>query len=111
MNGTRPPHKQRRSGDRYDRVRDNKVITLDQLTTIQKRMLRILEDGEPHSREELHKCLQDELASLAAIQHHLDIIKRAVSHKNWILRCVLLGGNHGRMPHYQMFRRLSKDDS
>lgn len=103
--------KQRRSGDRYDRVRDNRVIRLDQLTVIQRKMLRILSDGEPHSREELHKCLQDELASLRAIQHHLDIVKRAVAAKGWLLRSVVLGGDHGNRPYYQMFRRLRDSDS
>jgi hypothetical protein len=71
------------------------------LTPTQRRMLSLLADGLPHTREELHACLNDEQADLSSIQgpisnlrklmrpHGHDIIcelhKRAISYRHVML--------------------------
>ena len=35
--------------------------------TVSERMLLVLSDGEPHTREELYKCLHDDLANVEAV--------------------------------------------
>lgn len=47
-----------------------------ELTTIQSRMLEILADGMPHTRQELHGCLNDELGALANIKPHIHLIRK-----------------------------------
>jgi hypothetical protein len=45
-------------------------------------MLSILNDGERHTKEELHACLEDDFAPLTAIKYHivnLRVILRARS--------------------------------
>lgn len=45
-------------------------------TPTQKRMLAVLRDGLPHTREELHACLPDDLSELRAIQAHISHIRK-----------------------------------
>lgn len=47
-------------------------------TPTQKRMLLILADGKPHSREELHSCLNDDQGSLSNIQPHITYLRNKV---------------------------------
>jgi hypothetical protein len=51
---------------------------LNGFTPVQQRMLMILADGKPHTREELHACLEDELGALSNIQPHLTYIRRKI---------------------------------
>ena len=44
-------------------------------TPTHKRMLAVLRDGQPHSREEMHACLWDELSKRSAIQRHLSTLR------------------------------------
>lgn len=46
------------------------------LTRVHHRMLKILADGKPHSREELHSCLVDELGSVGTIRQHLHTMRK-----------------------------------
>lgn len=46
------------------------------LTKTQLRILHVLSDGLPHSRQEIHACLPDELSSMAAIQPHIVEIRK-----------------------------------
>ena len=40
-------------------------------TPTQQAMLDVLADGLPHTREELHACLPDELGNPRNVHHHL----------------------------------------
>ena len=48
-------------------VADKKVT----FTNTEAKIMAILEDGEAHSREELHKCLWDEYAAVTTVNVHL----------------------------------------
>ena len=48
-------------------------------TPTERRMLELLRDGLPHSREDLHSCLDDDLSQLTAIQYHLSRIRGKLS--------------------------------
>jgi len=45
-------------------------------TPTQQRMLRVLSDGLPHTRDELGACLDDELAKPKAIHNHLIVLRK-----------------------------------
>lgn len=45
------------------------------LTPVQSRILKVLDDGEPHSREELQKCLNDDLAPDTAVKWHINSLR------------------------------------
>jgi len=47
-------------------------------TPTQGTMLRVLSDGFPHTREELHRCLPDELGPLSNIRAHLTSIRKRI---------------------------------
>lgn len=45
-----------------------------QWTPIQTKMLEVLNDGKPHTKEELHACLNDDLAPINNIYPHVSAI-------------------------------------
>lgn len=45
-------------------------------TPVQRKMMDILRDGLPHTREELHGCLYDEMGPVSNIRHHLTGIRK-----------------------------------
>jgi len=73
------------------------------LTPIQQKMLDMLSDGAPHSREELCTCLFDDLGNPTNIHAHLTLIRQfcrprgedIVSNYDgrWTYRLVRLMGN------------------
>jgi len=46
------------------------------LTPTQKRMLAVLQDGEPHDPIELHECLEDELADMVNVRVHVSALRK-----------------------------------
>lgn len=50
-------------------------MNLDSLSPIQRKMLEVLSDGMPHTREELHACLWDEQGALSNIKAHITAIR------------------------------------
>jgi hypothetical protein len=46
-------------------------LTSSNFTPTEYRIMEVLQDGLPHTREEIHGCLQDELSSLDAIKPHI----------------------------------------
>ncbi len=40
----------------------------------QAKMLAVLKDGRPHSKQELHACLNDELSTMANVYNHIKLI-------------------------------------
>jgi hypothetical protein len=47
-------------------------------TPTQRRILAVLADWQPHAREELHRCLNDDLGSLANLWAHVSNIRKAL---------------------------------
>lgn len=71
------------------------------LTPTELRMYRILSDGLPHSKYELHECLDDPLADLTSIQMHLSRLRGKILPKGETVVC--LASNFK----YQLLRTLS----
>ena len=72
-------------------------------TPTERKMLSVLRDGLPHKRDELHKCLDDDMAQLSAIQPHISRIRRRLEPLGETILCVL----HMRAIHYQQVRMIS----
>lgn len=66
------------------------------LTPTERRILDLLADGLPHSREELARCLPDDLASPSSVGRHLTGIRRALPPGEAVLAVY-----HRRTLHYQ----------
>ncbi len=47
--------------------------------TVPQRMLNLLSDGRPHTIQELHGCLEDELGELSNVWAHLTALRRALA--------------------------------
>ena len=75
---------------------------IKKLSDIQQSMLRVLSDGKPHKRIELHACLWDEQSRLSSIQRHISLIRKVLRPLNQDILCVYCG----RMICYQHIRLL-----
>ncbi len=56
-------------------------------TPTHKRMLKVLSDGMPHKKEELHKCLDDDLASVSCVRKHLSTLRSQLKKINEDVIC------------------------
>jgi DNA-binding CsgD family transcriptional regulator len=66
-------------------------------TPTEKRMLRVLSDGLPHSRDELQLCLWDNLGAVSNIRCHLTSIRRKLRPRGEDVLCVI----HRSRPAYR----------
>ena len=46
------------------------------MTDICSKMLNVLSDGKPHTPEDLHKCLADDMGEINNICRHITTLKR-----------------------------------
>ena len=60
-------------------------------TPTQLKMLSILSDGMPHTRQELHSCLPDELGPLSNIRIHIHNIRKSLRSKGEDIVCETTG--------------------
>lgn len=58
-------------------------------TPTQIRILEMLADGLPHTFEELHTCLDDELASRPAVSMHISNLRKVLRPKGEDIVCVI----------------------
>lgn len=72
-------------------------------TPTQKKLLAVLADGLPHSREELHACLWDEAGPLSNIQVHLSTIRKQLRLKGQDIVCEICH----RAIHYRHVKLIS----
>lgn len=61
-------------------------------TPTERRILVLLGDGLPHTKEEIHGCLNDELQPLTSIHVHIMAIRAKLPVDTEII-CQLVGGN------------------
>lgn len=62
-----------------------------EFTKTEQRILRLLDDGEPHTRAEVFACLGDELARLAAIRNHICKLRAKLRPRGRDVICMLRG--------------------
>lgn len=55
-------------------VRSNRPMA--KFTPTEVKILAVLSDGMPHTREELHGCLMDELGDLSNVKVHITYLRR-----------------------------------
>ena len=56
-------------------------------TPTQRAMLDVLADGLPHTREELHACLPDELGVIGNIRPHITAIRKVLRPRGQDIIC------------------------
>ncbi len=61
-------------------------------TPVELRMLDVLADGMPHTRRELHACLEDDLGSLSNVQRHVHSIRKKLRPSGQDVVCVWSNG-------------------
>ena len=49
---------------------------MSEWTPVQAKMLQVLSDGKPHTKEELHACLHDDLGPINNIYVHIATINK-----------------------------------
>lgn len=57
-------------------------------TPTQRRILDVLADGLPHTREELHGCLNDDLGTLSNLWAHVSNIRKVLRPRGEDIVCV-----------------------
>lgn len=60
--------------------------------TVPQRMLNLLSDGHPHSAQELHGCLEDELGPVENIKAHLTFLRKVLEPRGEDITCRVRGG-------------------
>jgi hypothetical protein len=71
-------------------------------TPTQVRMLRLFSDGMPHTKEDLHGCLPDELSAVEAIRFHICLLREKLRPIGQDIVCEL---DHGKT-YYRHVRML-----
>jgi hypothetical protein len=62
------------------------------LTPTQRKLLRLLADGQPHTARELHACLPDDLGLVTNVRPHLSRIRKRLRVKGETIRCEMVDG-------------------
>ncbi len=68
----------------------------------QQRILNLLADGKPHSKDEIHELLEDDLAPVSAIHFHITQLRKKLEGRGQNILCVL----HRRNAKFQQVRNL-----
>lgn len=74
------------------------------ITRVQQKMLDILSDGMPHSKEELHTCLSDDLGPITNIRAHLCMLRKVLRPIGQDIVCEYV---HWKSLHYRQIRLLA----
>lgn len=74
-------------------------------TPVEARMIGVLSDGRPHRREQLHRCLVDELGEVRNIRAHITRIRSKIRPHGEDVQCV----RFRRRVCYQLVRLLITD--
>lgn len=77
-------------------------MTAEHWTPTQRRMLALLSDGMPHSRHELHACLEDNLGAITNIRDHISKLRGKLRPRGETIVCEVWN----RTIHYRWVRLL-----
>lgn len=73
---------------------------MKEFTPIQQSMLKVLSDGRPHTREELHACCGP--SSMETIRFHVYQLRKILNQKGESIVCIV----NNRKAYYQHVRLL-----
>lgn len=62
-------------------------------TPTQRRLLAVLKDGEPHTPQELHSCLVDDLGPVANVQPHITALRKILRARGQEIVCEIVAGS------------------
>lgn len=62
-------------------------------TATERRMLQVFSDGAPHTLEELHKCVSDDLSDMRAAFYHIQNLRKKLEVNNETLRTIRSSSN------------------
>lgn len=62
-------------------------MSVNGFSPTQTKILRVLSDGMPHSRHELHACLDDPLSNLKALWFHICMMRKTLRPKGEDIIC------------------------
>lgn len=71
-------------------------------TPTEKRILQVLGDGLPHTKEELHTCLMDELSEVDTVKTHISNLRTKLQLRGQDIDCI----KHNRRYKYRQVRLL-----
>ena len=77
-------------------------------TDTEYRILRLLADGEAHSREEIHQLLTDEMSRVSSIQAHISRIRGKIKHLGETIVCEINSGIKYR--HVRLLRQHTPNE-
>lgn len=80
-------------------------MTSNHFTLTELAILRVLSDGQPHTKDELQKCLPDELTSASVVRAHVSNIRKKIHPEQRII-CEMRGN---RRIHYRHVKIISSD--
>lgn len=60
------------------------------LTPTQQRIIKLLSDGLPHTREEIHSLLDDALTELSAVRKHVCLVRAKLAGRGETILCELV---------------------
>lgn len=83
-------------------------IEINGLLPTHQRIMKVLLDGLPHKRSELHACLQDELADSKTVISHLCNLRKILRPKGLDVVCRSFGGRGYHR--FQLVRLLNVED-
>jgi hypothetical protein len=72
-------------------------------TLTQERMLKILSDGLPHTKQELHSCLYDDQGPVNNVQMHISNLRDRIQRNGFDIVCCRNNGDSW----YRMVRHLA----
>lgn len=72
------------------------------LTATEQRIFNLLSDGRPHTKEEIHTCINDELAPVSAIANHISRMRKQLRVHGKDVICSYRGG----VTKYQLVRLM-----
>lgn len=79
------------------------------LTPTQRRMWNVLKDGEPHSRDELSRCLNDDMALVAVTRQHISILRRKLKPLDLLILLEQAPPYEGNAQFYRLVRVYRPD--
>lgn len=64
------------------------------LRDVEKKILALLSDGQPHTKEEIHTCLWDECGSVNNVYQHISVLRKKLRPIGQDIVCTTRGNRY-----------------